>query len=536
MDIIVEATVVSATVYPDRARVVARGRCDLPEGSHRIIIGDLPLALDPDSVRATGSGTARVRLRGVDVVRRHYADAPSKAVLALEKQIATLEEQHQALKDKQDVGHGSIDHLNGLRAATTEYAWGLARGRNTAENQAALMRFFEEEDGRLRGQLRELAAGERDLLNEIDKLKRELNELRSALPRQRFEAQMEIQAQSPGTFEPEISYVISGSGWQPLYDIQLVDGGAGNGGEATVVFNSLANIHQNSGQAWSQVELSVSTARPALNQVVPELKPWYIDIPRTQPRPLRGSAKMAMEQTYAESAALESMPMMAVMADAVPIVAEIDVAEIAESGTTVSYRVSGGNDIPGDGSSHKTALGRHEFTPQLDYLAIPRHTNAVYRRAKIMNSTAAPILPGSANLYVGDEYIGRNHLKYTPPAAELELVLGVEERIAVKRELVRREVDKRLLRDTRQVLFSYEIDVENLLNTSVKLTIRDQYPVSRHEQIKVRLDQVTPQPGEQSDLHILEWQMMLNTGQKEKIRFAYQIEYPRDLQIAGLID
>lgn len=531
MEIVVDTVVSHATVFPDRARVVCRGRCDLPEGSHRIIIRDLPLVLEPESVRVAGRGTARVMVRGVDVVRRHYSDSPSMAVLTLEGDIRQIEDKLQSLDDQQTVRQASVEHLNGLRASTNEFAWGLARGRHTAENQASLMRFFEAEDDRLRLELRDLAAKQRGLRDELDKLKRELAELRSARPRQRYEAIIEVEATQAGSFEPEISYVVSNAGWQPLYDIRLVETGTKNGGEAQVIVQTLAEVHQNTGQPWLQVELTVSTARPALNQVIPELNPWYIDVPRPQPRPLRAMAKASMDTNDMELASLDDMPMMASMA-----AAEVEVAEMMESGSTVVFRVSGYVDIPGDGSPHKTILGQYELSPRLDYLTIPRRANAVYRRARFENMTAAPILPGPANLYVGDEYIGRNHLKYTPPAAELELILGVEERIAVKRELIRRDVDKKLLRDTRQVAFAYEIEVENLLKTQVKVTVQDQYPLSRHEQIKVRLDTVSPAPVEQSDLHILEWQVAMEPGQKQKIRFEYQIEHPRAIQVAGLVD
>ncbi len=116
------------------------------------------------------------------------------------------------------------------------------------------------------------------------------------------------------------------------------------------------------------------------------------------------------------------------------------------------------------------------------------------------------------------------------------MVLGVEERIKVKRELVRREVDKRLLRDQRQVVYGYEITLENLTQSAARVTVEDQYPVSKHDQIKVRLDRATPEPSEQTELHILKWELNLGAGQKSTIRFEYQVEHARALRVAGLLD
>lgn len=535
MEIPVETTITNVTVYPDRARVTCRGRIEVVPGLHQLVIGELPLALETESVRAGGAGSARVRLRGVDVQRRHYAQAPAANVSALEERIEEAEDELHALTDQQAVRESSVQHLDGLRQATSEYAWGLARGRNTVEHQAGLMRFFEEEDARLRAELRALLIDQRDLNEELAKLRAELEQLRSARPRQRYEARLEIEALSAGDFEVELSYVAGRAGWRPLYDMRLLEPQAS--GAATVALTALAEITQNTGQDWNGVALTVSTARPALNQRVPELKPWYVDVPPPpgpQPRPMQ--ARAMAKGAAAESMAIHDAVPALMMSAPETVEAEVAVAEVQESGTAVSFVISGNIDIPGDGTPHKTTIARHELPPQMDFLSVPRHTDAVYRRARLTNSTGAPLLPGPVNLYVGDEYIGQNRLDYTPGGGEVELVLGVEERITVKRELVRRDVDKRLLRDVRQVAYGYEIKLENLLNAPARVTVQDQYPVSRHEQIKVRLDRVAPEPEEQSDLHILKWQLDMAPAEKKTIRYEYQVEHPRALRVVGLID
>jgi uncharacterized protein (TIGR02231 family) len=533
MEFPVETTVATVVVYPDRARVTARGRCELTEGVHQIVVGELPLALEPDSVRASGAGMARVRLRSVDVLRRHYAQAPAPHVADLEKRIENLRDDLEALEDRQAVKQASIDHLTGLRGATTEYAWGLSRGRSTVEHQAALMRFFEEEEARLREDMRKLDDEQRGLKDELTKLQAELDGIISARPRQRFEARLEVEVLAAGDFEVEVNYIVGRAGWRPLYDMRLREPDSA-GGDAVVSVSSLAEITQNTGQEWQGVRLSVSTARPALNQRAPELNPWFIDELHIQPRMAKAYAAKAgaAQPALMESAAAdEAMPMMAAMAPA-----EVETAEAQNSGAAVTFVVSGGVDIPGDATPHKTVLGQYDLSPQLDFLAIPRHTDAVYRRAKLNNTTDAPLLAGVVNLYVGDEYIGQNRLDYTATGAEIELFLGVEERITVKRELVRREVDKRLLRDIRQVAYGYEITLENLLKSSARVAVQDQYPVSRHDQIKVRLDVAAPEPEEQSELHILKWQLDLAPAEKKKIRYEYQVEHPRAMRVAGLMD
>ena len=47
-----DTTITEVTVYPDRARVMRRGTVELKRGQHRLQVGELPLSLLPESVRA----------------------------------------------------------------------------------------------------------------------------------------------------------------------------------------------------------------------------------------------------------------------------------------------------------------------------------------------------------------------------------------------------------------------------------------------------------------------------------------------------
>jgi uncharacterized protein (TIGR02231 family) len=536
MDFSVESHVSKVVVYPDRARVTSDGRCELPTGRHQITFEELPLYLEEDSVRASGHGSARVRLLGVDVQRRYYAETPAARAQEVEKALQDRREALRVVEDGRENRLALARHLEGLGQATAEYARGLSRGRTTVEDQARLVQFLQEQDEQLRAELRELDEQQRMVKREIERLEQELKQLGSARPRQRFRAILDVEVTEAGDFEAEVSYVVGRAGWQPLYDIRLVERTNENGraGHA-LTLSYLAQITQDTGQEWENIRLTVSTARPALNQRLPELKPWFIDELKVQPRP-RAVPMRAMAAPMAMKAADQEGEAMLEMAAYAPVEADVAVAEAQDSGTAVSFTISGSVDIPGDGAPHKTTIAQFDLDPQLDYLAIPRHTDAVYRRAKVNHPGPGPLLAGPAALFAGDEFIGRNTLEYTAAGEEIELLLGAEERIDVERELMLREVDKRLLRDVRQLRYGYEIRLKNLLSVPAQVTVEDQYPVSRHEQIKVKLEKTGPAPAKHSDLGILEWRMALAPDEKQTIQLEYSIEHPRSLQVSGLIE
>ncbi len=531
MDIAVEVEINQITVYPDRARVTCRGVCEVVPGVHRLLIEDLPLALATDSVRTVGSGTAQARLLGVDVRRRHYEETPAERVRELELGIERVSDALRALDDEKNGWLAHAKYLDGLREATAEFAKGLALRRSKIEDQAELTKFWREQDSELRTAVREIDVQQRDLKRQLDKLNRELKAVGAARPRQRFQAQIEIEALTAGSFQPELTYLVRNAGWQPLYDVRLSE----DGDQQTVTVRYIAQVTQNTGQDWRGVELVVSTARPALNQRLPELQPWFVD-EYTPPQP-KLRKKMAARSAAPMAAAV---PVPAAAAPPEPEPEMFEAAEataaVQDSGTAVSFAVSGKIDIPSDGSPHKTTLSQFALDPKLDYLAAPKHTDAVFRRATVNNDSASSLMPGAANLFVGDEFIGQTQIAYTPVGDEIELLLGVEERIKIERELVKRDVDKRRLRDSRQLRYGYEIKIHNLLKTPAPLELHDQIPVSRHEQIKVKFEQADPEPTEKSDLNLMEWHLQIAAETEQTVRYEYSVEHPRSLRVMGLLD
>jgi uncharacterized protein (TIGR02231 family) len=193
-------------------------------------------------------------------------------------------------------------------------------------------------------------------------------------------------------------------------------------------------------------------------------------------------------------------------------------------------------DVPSDGYPHKTTIDEFSIEPEIDYFAVPVFSDAIYRRIKVRNSSPGPLLAGKASLFVADDYIGQSNLEYVPTGDEFELLMGVENRLSVERELVGRDVDKVRLRDRRQIVYGYELLLKNLMSTEVIVEVQDRYPVSKHEEIKCKLVEATPEPTERSDLNLLTWEIPINENADSKIRFAFQVEYPRSMKVQGLYD
>ena len=529
---------IAVTVFPDRARVTRVGHVRLKTGVQKLVVAQLPLALQPDSVRAAGQGIARVKLLGVSTSLEYFVDTPADAARNLENRIQAGEDADSDLLARAAVLGKEQTYLEGLAAQSEMYARGLALRNRTAEEQGAIFDFIGGRMQAIQTEILQVNRQRREKAKELDQLRRELKQIQAARPTQRYLVVVEVEVLTPGPFDLELTYVVMGAGWKPLYDLRMQ--------ADKLDLTCLAQVTQNTGEDWNDVTLTLSTARPALALVIPELQPWYIQ-PRVYPPPMQAMRTAAAPKSRGIAANLSfggmeegmepPLPAAAPGAAPEPELLAVDSAEVSESGAALTYLLPARADIPGNNDPRKMTVAVFNLPPTLDYVTAPKQEQVCYRRAKLKNDSPYTLLPGAAQLFEGDEYLGAARLTLIAPAQEFELALGADERLRVERKLALREVDKAFsLSDRRRLRYAYTIEVENLRDAPQTVLVRDQLPVARDEQIKIKLESAEPKPTEQTDLHLLEWQLTLQAKAKQKIRFEFSVEAPRAMELQGLVE
>jgi uncharacterized protein (TIGR02231 family) len=525
-----ETTLKSVTVYPDRARLTRVGTLTLEPGSHTVEIANLPAQLDADSLRASAYGTAKARLLGVQAKTVYFSETPAEQVRQMENDLESLQDQAEALVARMNTVKQQRASLDALSGNSKVFARALASGKLSLEAHLSIADGTRARCEALDTELQQLTLEKRQLERHSQKITNELKGLTSARQRQRLSALVELEVLQTGELTIELNFISTGCGWKPLYDLRLLE----DGEKPVLQVGYLAQVSQRTGEFWENVALSLSTARPALAGKVPELDVWYIQ-PRPLPPPMpaqavRSAPAVRTAALAEESAFLEDIPDWL----NAPSPAEVVTARVDSSGASVTYHVPGTVTIPADGDPHKVTAAQFVLDPQLDYVTAPKLVEAAYRRAKVVNASEYLLLPGAANLFAGDEFIGTTQIELTAPQGEIELYLGVDDRIKVERELKRRDVGKNFIGGKRRMAYGYEITLKNLLPAPAKLTLHDQLPVARHEDIKIKLESADPKPTEQTELNLLNWELTLAPQEKRTVRFDFSIETPQALQVIGL--
>jgi uncharacterized protein (TIGR02231 family) len=519
----IETDITDVTVYVDRARIVRKGTVHLPKGEHTVTLERLPSGLVDDSVRA-GGHAANVRILGVDVSRDYYTETPEADQAALQKELQDLQDQDAALADADSAEVAQLDFLKNLANSSTGILpRGIAYGKAEMDSIVSFAKYITDETAAAQSRRRDIAVKRRDLARLIEVAKSKLQPQYTSI--ERVKINVIVEATAEADLELELTYSVTGASWSPLYDIRLV--------ENNVSVGYLANVQQTTGEDWPAVNLALSTAHPAVSTTIPELDPWYVDV--YQP-PMPMMARMAKAaQGGAAMSTYAAAPMQADEAAAPPPPpVRFSTATVETTGTAVTFRVGRPVAIPSDGSPHKTLITNLDMDAKLDYVTVPKIAEEAYLRAKITNTSDSILLPGPASIFHDDEFVGTTSLETVVPHEEFEVQLGVDDRVKVERKLSERTVGKTFIGNTRKSLFAYTITVTNNLPWPANVTIEDQYPVSRNEQIKSTLQSVAPQPTEQADMDLLRWVTEIAPAQKQDFSFSFQIEQPRDLKITGI--
>jgi len=515
-ELVLDAPIAAVTVYPDRARVTRRGRITVPSGDQTVYVGPLPLALHEDSVRVSGRGPATVL--GVDVATQHHPQAPDETVAALERQRQEAQAEVAEQADADEVQAQLDTFLAQLaRRAGGSFARTLAAG----ESDTDLSRFTESLAARLsavRSKRRELAQLRREAEDRLAAADRRLAAIAAQRKPDRRSAAVALALDTEAEVEIELSYVVPGAGWTSSYDVRLTGD--------RLSLNWYGLVTQHTGEDWPECDLRLSTARPTVTAKVPELDPWYLD--RFHPPVPVAAAGVPMSR----GARTEAFAAASVQSAAAPDFADLT-ATVEQGLTAATYTPPRPVAVPADGASHRATIASIDLDAELDYITAPVRSTDVHLRATVVNSSTHTLPPGKAAVFHEADFVGSAALPMWAPGEDIELALGLDDRIRVERKLVRRNAGKATLGSARRREVEYETKIENHTPRTARITVLDQLPVSRDHDITVKPVTAVPEPTETTDLGLITWKLDLSPGQAVDVRLAFRVETAKSVELTG---
>ena len=190
--------------------------------------------------------------------------------------------------------------------------------------------------------------------------------------------------------------------------------------------------------------------------------------------------------------------------------------------------------ILSDNRSYKAPVKTENFRAVLDYEATPKLSPYAFIHSKVVNDKDYAIMAGALRVFVNDNYIGQSSIGTVGRNESFDLYLGVDEEVKVKRTELTDKKKSAMLGLRARKDYAYKFELENYKTKNIKLTIIDQLPVSRNNDIKTGLSSSSIKPTETKDLGILKWTFALAPKEKKGLELEFFVEYPSDKTISGI--
>jgi uncharacterized protein (TIGR02231 family) len=274
---------------------------------------------------------------------------------------------------------------------------------------------------------------------------------------------------------------------------------------------------------------------------MPVLNPWNLQlyVPEVYNQMLKGRAANVQVNVYNRAQSMDKEEVAIGYGTKKDDNKRLDMSDISsyttlnESQLFTSFEIDLPYDIPTDGKSYSVAIKEEPIKATYKHYAIPKLDRDAFLLAEISDWENLDLLPGEANVIMDNVYLGKSFIDPNTTMDTLNISLGRDKRIAVKRLLMKENSRTKFIGNSKTETFTYEIMVKNNKKETVNMLLKDQYPLSSTKEIEVKLDDSAGAEVNE-ELGILNWKIVLKPGETKKFRFTYRVTYPKDKKIANI--
>lgn len=534
---IVKPTLSEVTVYAQGAQLFQKANYTIKPGITEVIIDGVSPYIDPNSLQVKATGNAiiidskyslfypkpeEINLEGLPLKIRKDIKLLEDSLKALGYDIQDIQDEIDVLTATKNIlanngamrGQGKVnDSINLLKQAVDYYAVKM-----TEINKKLLT---------LNKRKAEKYEKKRDMDDRLLKMRQYQTstgaDQKNQGPSHRVTVTFSSKEHVSGKIS--ISYLVANAGWIPMYDLRS------DGLTSKINLTYKAQVFQETGLDWENVKLNISTNNPYQNKTKPELHPWYIDYYayrndyyKDQNAP--SAMKREMEsQGYAYTNSISTKSLSEVDA----VTSEMFVNTVRQL-TSAEFKIDLPYSIKSDNEQHMVLIKVVDMDANYKYYTVPKLDNSVYLVAQLSKLDELGLVPAQANIFFDGSYVGETYIDPTTMDDTLNLSLGRDPNIVVKRTLLKKDCKERIVGDKKEKTMSYSIEVKNLKATPIDIIVQDQIPITTNAEIAI--EPVDKGKGIlESGTGILEWSFTLKPKESKTVNFSYKVTHKKEINL-----
>ncbi len=514
--IFTSAKIKSATVYSNSAELLQSAAVTLPSGTSEIVIKNVADYVNENTIQI--GAPSNVTVLSVQFTRNFISeyeiDESNPMIKRVRDSIMLIEKEMGKIANEKVSYSKTIDLLDKNQNVA---------GQNSGLNVTELIKLVDY----YRAKRNELSNLVDTLIEKENKLKDKLSKLNSKLElntqKQEKTSQgklvLQVMTDAASSVNLDINYITANASWSPFYDLRA------DNINSPINLMYKAKVVQNTGIDWKKVKLTLSSGNPNQNNTAPILQAWFL--------------RYGYPRTYGYDNSNAKLNTVVVSGYMKKDKAEMDESSISnyttinENQLNISFDIDIPYDILSNGKAHSVALKDLKLPATYKYYAVPKVEKEAFLLAEISEYSKFNLLPGEANIIFEGMYVGKTMINPNQTSDTLNLSMGRDKKIAIKREKIVDKSGTKFLSGYKEQTFTYDITVKNNKKEAIEMLLKDQYPISTDKEIIIELldngkAKVNTETG------ILTWDVKLNAGETKKLRISYKVKYPKDKFIDNL--
>lgn len=560
----VKGKVVSVTAYRGQAMVTRAVPVPRGTGLIDVVVSGLPDQVFGGSLFADGG--QGIEVRAVRFRTRVVGRDFSREAAALQQQledIAMRKRENAALTQLATQQLAFLDKLETFVAPTATVE--LSKGVLNAETIEKLTKFSFEKRAELVKARLQLGENTIKLGQEEQDTQRKLALLGGGDTRVEREAVVFLDKRAEGEGSLSLSYLVGNVNWRPSYNLRA------ESGKQSVKVEYSAIVNQMSGEDWHGVELTLSTASPALIARGATLLPMYVslvergqnapvqdaaewnkrrgDLKKNQQEAARSGPRAPSAQPADDRAANEQMER-----DLNRIADEMQKMELEASGevlrqaraeaegVSVEYRLPGSTGLASRADQQLVKIADLNLKASFAFVGTPVLSDYVYLEAEATNDSETVLLEGSYTSYLDGRFVGRSVIPLVGRGESFGVGFGIDSQLRVSRDVIEKKDE--IKGGNRLVTYKYRLTVANYKSAEVVVRLMERIPAAPRADIRINLAETSEELSkdrlylrDQRPKGVLRWDVKVPKGatgaDTREVTYTYTMEYDKQMDVAG---
>jgi hypothetical protein len=201
-------------------------------------------------------------------------------------------------------------------------------------------------------------------------------------------------------------------------------------------------------------------------------------------------------------------------------------SNVVKKDLRMEYQIQSKMTIPTDGMDHRVQIANFDLNASYEYHTAPKIDPSVFLAAQVTGWEKLNLLSGESNIYFDGTYIGKSYIDVNSTKDTLSFSFGKDAKVIVERTKVKDKSSNKILGSRQKYEVTWEIRMRNNGGASIPIIVKDQFPISTNNDIKVRNgDFGTAKLDEKTG--ILVWNLNLPLGGSQNLQFGYSVDYQK---------